>query len=84
MPSTRVLNVPSWTAAQAAQWGCDEAGSPTLHRRDAGRAVYAQQVSLELPPAWRNGYFGRGTAAEVIEFKARHGLPDTALVGAEV
>jgi peptidoglycan hydrolase-like protein with peptidoglycan-binding domain len=59
-------------------------GDPTLHRRDAGAAVYALQTALRLSDPVRNGFYGPVTRAAVIAVKEAAGLPPTPLVNADV
>jgi hypothetical protein len=83
LPSSRVLHVPDWTPAKAAAWAA-KSGAPTIHRGDAGKAVYALQVALRLDDPVRNGYYGQTTRAAVIALKSAAGLPPTAFVNADV
>jgi peptidoglycan hydrolase-like protein with peptidoglycan-binding domain len=83
MPSTARLNVPDWNPAKAARWA-EKAGTPILHRGDAGKAVYALQVALRLEPSLRNGFYGPHTRDAVIAIKTAADLPATALVDAGV
>jgi peptidoglycan hydrolase-like protein with peptidoglycan-binding domain len=82
-PATRTLHVPAWTPRTAVRWA-HEHGDPTIHRGDAGKAVYALQTALRLDDAVRNGFYGPQTRAAVLALKQTAGLPPTALVNADV
>jgi len=64
---------PEWTPAQAREWAREVAGSPTLKRGSAGKAVTALQASLGLPVAQRTGYFGRRTRKLVAKVRRANG-----------
>lgn len=83
-PRAAVPSTPSWTPAQAGDWGRDEAGSPRLHAGSAGVAVTALQAALGLRVIERTGYFGRRTRSLVGVLKESHGLNATAVVTPKV
>jgi peptidoglycan hydrolase-like protein with peptidoglycan-binding domain len=83
LPSSAQLNVPDWTPVKAAGWAAKN-GLPTIHRGEAGKAVYALQTALRLDDALRNGFYGPQTRAAVLALKFAAGLPATALVNTEV
>ncbi|MBA3233014.1 MAG: peptidoglycan-binding protein [Propionibacteriales bacterium] len=83
-PLSLRLNVPDWRAGEALDWALSRGTVPSLHRASAGTAVYALQVALKLPPAWRTGFFGARTAAAVVAVKRAVGLPATVVVNAAV
>jgi peptidoglycan hydrolase-like protein with peptidoglycan-binding domain len=82
-PASRVRRAPQWTSSEAATWGTQH-GSPELVRGVAGIAVYAVQSALGLQVTARTGYFGRRTAAAVVEYRRDNGLPATSRVTAAV
>jgi peptidoglycan hydrolase-like protein with peptidoglycan-binding domain len=82
-PATSGLHAPDWTPRTAAQWAHAN-GDPTIHRGDAGTAVFALQTALRIDRPVRNGFYGQQTRATVIALKQSAGLPATALVNADV
>ncbi len=64
---------PEWTAAEAAVWIRDVAGSPVLHRGSSGRAVTALQATLGLAVEDRTGFYGPRTRALVTDVRRAHG-----------
>ena len=72
-PSTRELKAPRWEPRQAARWA-RRAGSPVLHRRSAGTAVYALQTALKMPTKLHTGFFGSHTSERLVAFRKTHGL----------
>jgi peptidoglycan hydrolase-like protein with peptidoglycan-binding domain len=82
-PASRVRRAPQWTSSEAAAWGTEH-GSPELARGAAGVAVYAVQSALGLQSTARTGYFGRRTAAAVVEYRRDNGLPAMSRVTAAV
>jgi peptidoglycan hydrolase-like protein with peptidoglycan-binding domain len=58
----------------------------TLTQGDSGEQVTALQnalVALGFDPGPVDGQFGPGTRRAVVEFQARHSLPDDGIVGSE-
>ena len=82
-PGSAKLTVPTWTRRQALRWA-EGAGYPALRAGDGGKAVYALQTALELPPRYRAGFFGKHTKAAVLAVKAKHGLDGKPRVDADV
>ena len=64
---------PEWTAAEAAAWIRDVAGSPVLHRGSSGRAVTALQATLGLAVEDRTGFYGPRTRALVTDVREAQG-----------